>query len=389
MKKKIAIVTCSRSDYAPLSKLVKLLANDKKFNVDLYVTGSHLLKSHGFTIDDIKKDKIKIKSTLKISRNKNTSLSICESVSSGIIKFKNNFIASPPDILLILGDRFEILSSAIAAFFLHIPVAHIAGGHVTNGSVDDTIRHMISKISSLHFTSTKHYADRLMKMGENPSKVFVVGSTSIEEVKSFKFFTRKQLSKKFKIDFKKKIIILMYHPETTSADLGIKNLKNMLVVLKKFLTKDITLIITASNVDEGGYKINHILKKFKKINNKANNIIFIPSLGKRNYFSFLKYAYFVIGNSSSGIIEVPSFKIPTINLGNRQNGRIRQESIIDVKNSPIMFGKALKKCCDTTFRKNLKNIKNIYYKKNSTSRIKIVLEKIKIENLLPKIFYDY
>jgi GDP/UDP-N,N'-diacetylbacillosamine 2-epimerase (hydrolysing) len=382
--KTIAVVTSSRSDYSPLSKILLALSNEKKCKLKLYVTGSHLLPSYGLTKNEILKDGIKIIKCVKLGDLNKSPSSVGLSVSKGIKEFIKIFSKDKPDVLLILGDRFEILSSAIASFFMHIPIAHIAGGHVTTGSIDDSIRHMITKVSSLHFTSNKIYAERLKNMGENPKNIYVVGSTALEELKNFKFLSKFELEEQLKIKIKRKIFIITFHPETSEADLGIKKLKNLINFIPNVLEKDVTIIITGSNLDEKGFLINKKLKKFSK---KYKEIHFFNSLGKKNYFSLLKIAYAVIGNSSSGVIEVPSFKIPSINIGLRQNGRIKQKSIIDCDGNKKSLKISFSKINDKKFRDSIKKQKNIFYKSNSSSLIKDILLKKDLLNILPKNFY--
>lgn len=386
MIKNISIISSTRADYGILRNLIFKLQKDKKINLNFYITGSHLLKNFGSTIKEIKKDKIKIKKKIKLKFSNDTALEISKATTECIKKFANEFYKSKPHLIIILGDRYEIFGVAIAAMFCRIPIAHIHGGESTEGNMDEGIRHAITKISHLHFVSTNKYYNRLVSMGEKKKFIYNVGSLGVENVKSFNFLSKEQLEKKLKLNFKKKIFVITVHPETLKPESEIK--KNILIILKalkKF--NDKILIFTKSGADIG-YKI--IDKEIKNFCKKNKNSFYFKSLGQEVYFSICKIADCVIGNSSSGIIEIPSLSVPTVDIGERQKGRTRGNSVLNTKIDVKSIINSIKKAL---FIKNLLNnnkfkVINPYEKKNTKTNICKILKKIKTKNILIKSFQD-
>lgn len=323
---KISVVTGTRAEYGLLSNLIKLINQDKNFKLQLIVTGSHLLKKYGETYNEIKKDKIVISKKINILSGSDSENSIIDATSNALSKIGHALKKFSPKALIILGDRYEILGAAIAANFLRIPIYHFHGGERTEGLIDESIRHAISKMSTLHFVANSVYRKRVIQLGENPNRVFNVGGMGIDVMRSTKKLSKKKLSKNLNIKFKDKIFLITYHPvtlENSSAELQFKNLLNALL---KF--KNVNFIFTSPNSDANNNIIIHLIKEFVR---KNSNAFFFKSLGKEKYYSMLRIVDLVIGNSSSGIIEVPYFNIPTINIGDRQNGRLKAKSIIDCK----------------------------------------------------------
>jgi GDP/UDP-N,N'-diacetylbacillosamine 2-epimerase (hydrolysing) len=323
---KISVVTGTRAEYGLLSNLVKLINQDKNFKLQLIVTGSHLLKKYGETYNEIKKDQIVISKKINILSGSDSENSIIDATSNALSKIGYALKKFSPKALIILGDRYEILGAAIAANFLRIPIYHFHGGERTEGLIDESIRHAISKMSTLHFVANSVYRKRVIQLGEKPNRVFNVGGMGIDVMRSTKNLSKKKLSRNLNIKFKDKIFLVTYHPvtlENSSAELQFKNLLNALL---KF--KNVNFIFTSPNSDANNNIIIHLIKEFVK---KNSNAYFFESLGKEKYYSMLKIVDLVIGNSSSGIIEVPYFNIPTINIGDRQNGRLKAKSIIDCK----------------------------------------------------------
>tara|TARA_B100000925_G_scaffold282956_1_gene256348 strand:- start:6133 stop:7296 length:1164 start_codon:yes stop_codon:yes gene_type:complete len=380
-KYRICFITGSRAEYGLLKNLIKLFKKDKSKETYLIVTGSHLSKKFGQTINEIKNDKIKISNKINILGNNDSPLAILEFTSLAIKKISYQLKKIKPDLLIILGDRFEIFAAAISASFLKIPICHFHGGESTQGNIDEFIRHSITKMSSLHFVTNKIYKKRVIQLGEHPVNVFNVGSLGIDSIKNIEFLSKKKLEKELSISFKKKIFLVTYHPVTLDNNSSKKNFQNILNVLKNF--NDTTIIFTFPNADMDGQIIINLIKKFT-IN--RNNAYFFKSLGQQKYFSLLRISTMVIGNSSSGIIEAPYFNLPTINIGDRQKGRVLPLSVISCNTNPKSILKAIKLGLSVKFKK-LRN-KNLNEKSetalNSFKIIDKSIKKIKIK----KKFFD-
>ena len=387
MKKKIkvCIVTGSRADYGILSNLIKAFKKDRHFNLKIIATGMHLSPLYGNTYKEIEEDGLKIDSKIKIIDKTNTQVSVSQSVGRGIDKFTTELKRLSPDIVLILGDRFETLSSAIPSMFLDIPIAHIHGGEVTEGAFDDSIRHSLTKMSHLHFAATEKYKKRIIQMGENPDNVFNVGSLSIDNIKNTKILNRKTFFNCIGLVPKKKNYLVTFHPLTKNNNVtSVSQFKNVLSALDRLT--ETNLIFTKANSDPNGLKINNMIKQFVKKNNKSR--IAFDSMGYKLYFSALKNVDCVIGNSSSGIIEAPSFKIPTINIGNRQKGREMARSIINCKplRDEILF--SIKKSSDQAFQKVVKSASNPYGSGKTTQKILKIIKNIDLNKIKFKKFFD-
>lgn len=364
-KKKICIISSSRAELGILRNLVIKLQRNKKLDTNLVLIGPHnIYKKKNFKINNEVKDyNIKSFNYIKISEKTNSSYDILIRSSDLIKKVSKKFKEKNYDYLIILGDRYEALISSYCAVICGIPIIHISGGDETFGSLDNVFRHSISQFSNLHFVTNYKSKRKLIKMGLDHKKIFDYGSLSVENIKNHSFKSKKILSKNLNFNFKKKNFIVTYHPETISKN-NFKNLKILIDSVKEF--NNFLFIFTGSNKDEGGEQINKKLIEYSK---KLQNIIFIQSLGQKNYFNLLNHIDGVIGNSSSGIIEVPSFKIGTINIGNRQDGRLKSKSVIDVDYSKEKITKAIKRIIDSNFNKTIKKLVNPYEKKNSHIKI--------------------
>ena len=324
-KKKICIITSSRAEYGILSKLIIKLKYSKKFTTKLLVAGTHLSSKYGNTFENIKDDGIKIDYKIKIKLNKNDKFSIIKDMSSYLNKFADAFKKIKPDLILVSGDRHEILCAAIAANILRIRLAHIHGGETTLGSYDDGARNAITKLSFIHFVSTNKYRSKVIKMGENPKNVLNVGSLSVENLTKIKK-NKKFLNNILNFNSNKRKILISYHPLTTNVKKGRRDFDQLLCCLEQLKNTIIVFSYPNHDVDSDYiiYKIDQFIKKNK------NSILF-KSAGQENYYQFLKNFDCIIGNSSSGIIEAPSAEIPTINIGERQRGRIMPKCIFNIR----------------------------------------------------------
>ena len=343
MKKyKIIIFSSGRSDFDLIKPLIKKFKSIKQFNVQLLVSGSHFSNSHGKTYKKILEEKIiinkKINLNIKVINSNNFGLYIAKAIklySKYLVK--NNF-----NLAIVLGDRFETYAFALACYLKKIFIGHIHGGEVTAGSLDDGFRHSITKFSHLHFASNNIYKNRIIQLGENPKTVYNVGSLGVENIKNSKFFSKIELEKDLKFKFFKKNLIVTVHP-VTSGDSKENNLINELIKAIHYFN-DVLFIFNSPNVDPGSNiiyeKINNLIKK-----KEVHNCLFFKSLGQQKYFSLIRNSDGLIGNSSSGIIEVPYLQKPTINIGSRQNGRFQSNSIIN---------------CDVDYNSIIRSVKNLY-----------------------------
>ena len=383
MRKKICIITGTRADYGIISGLVKKISESQKIKLILIVSCMHLQKKFGNTIKEIKNDKLKIAYKVKNFPKGDDEIDIISAFSKGTIEFGKIFKKEKPNLVLLTGDRFEMLSAGISSTYLKIPNIHIHGGEVTHGSLDDYNRHMITKLSQYHFAATKRSKKRIIQLGENPNTVFHSGGLGAYNLVNEKVFNKKEIKNKFKINFLAHNILITLHPELlTTKNQLLKNIKILLNSLKYF--KDSLKIFTSSNSDAGGESINNEVKKFVKNN---INSIFIKNFGKKGYLSVMKHSSCILGNSSSGILEAPIYKVPTINVGNRQSGRELSKSIINVSYDKKKIIKAINLSKSQAFKNNLKNSKSVYYKKNTLRNIFAFLDKNNFQFNLKK-FHD-
>jgi len=376
---KIFIVSGSRAEIGILSNLI---SKYKKNKLTLILTGQHLDRNYQNLFDLYDKKLIKTK-FIDIKLKDSEPTSILNSISIGVSKFGKLFNKYKPKIVIILGDRYELLSVAVAAYFSNTKIAHIHGGEKTIGSMDDTIRHVITKFSNLHFVSNKIYKNRVIQLGEDPKTIFNVGGLSAERIKNFKPLKKNQLGKILDIKFDKfnfTITINSFFEKSISTS---KAVNNLLLALKK--QKNTNLFFTSSNSDLKSDQINKLITNFCK---KNKNSYFFYNLGYKNYLSLLSKCDLCIGNSSSGVLEVPSLKIATINLGTRQTGRIKSDSIIDSDYQYENILSAIKKSKSRNFQKKLMLSNNPIYRKNTATNIKKIISSNLNRKVLLKSFYD-
>ena len=382
-KRKICVVTGSRAEYGLLYWLIKELQVDKDFELQLIVTGIHLSSEFGLTYRVIEKD-FKIDKKIDMHLSSDTSKGILKSMSIAQTSFAKAYSKLKPDIVVLLGDRYEIFSAATAAMISKIPIAHIHGGEITQGSWDDCIRHCISKMAHLHFTATEEYKNRVIQLGEKPNKVFNVGGMGIENIKKLKLLSKKELEKSINFKFNKKNILITYHPVTLESNTSKKQFQELLNVINEL--QNTNIIFTKTNSDLDGKIINQMIDRFtKKYSNKSTAF---TSLGQIKYLSTLQYIDVVVGNSSSGLIEAPSFKIATLNIGDRQKGRIKAKSVIDCYPNKKSIRSSLKKIYSKDFQKSLNDVNNPYDNGLPSKKIVRILKNSKLQNILKKKFYN-
>ena len=382
-KRKVCIFTGTRAEYGLLKPLMDEIKSDPDLELQIVASCMHLSPEFGLTYQEIEKDGFNIDEKVEMLLSSDTPSGILKSMGLGMIGYTDALNRLKPDITVVLGDRFEALAFAIASFVNRIPIAHLYGGEATEGLIDEGIRHCITKLSYLHFTSTEEYRRRVIQLGEEPQRVFNVGALGIDNIKKMKLLTKNEIESKLGIKFKSKNLLITYHPVTLKKDESEKEFKALLNVLKEI--EDTLFIFTKPNADTEGRKIINLIEEFVKEN--SGKAVVFTSLGQLKYLSIMQYVDAVVGNSSSGIIEAPSLKVPTINIGDRQKGRIRAKSIIDCKGTEEDIKRALVIIYDKNFRENLQNIDNPYGDGNSASKIKNILKVHKI-NSIEKSFYN-
>ena len=380
-KLKICAVTTTRADYGIMRPLLLKLDRCDWCDLVLAVTGTHLLKAFGHTIDEVKKDGLKIDTKISImSKANDNPVETANIMSKTVLKFTEYFEKSKPDVVLLLGDRFETFEVAASCTICRIPVIHIAGGETTQGAVDEVFRHSITKMSYLHLASTEAYKERIIQLGEDPKRVYNTGALGVENVMNVKTLSKEELGKALNFELDKPYAVVTFHPVTLESNSAVSQLHELLNVLQKHT--EMKFIITKANADLSGEKINAELEEFVKTN---PHCIVVSSLGTLRYFSAIKGSCMVIGNSSSGIVEVPSFGKPTVNIGDRQKGRIQANSTINCKPVEADIEKALQKAL-----KFKKEVINPYGDgKTSDKMVKIIKKTFYGKDIdLKKVFYD-
>ena len=381
-KKNLFVISGNRSDYDLLYWLLKEIKKNKKFfDLKLITTGNHYSKKYGSTYKNIKKDGFKIYKSIKIDFLKDNLDSLIKNISFISIKFNEIIKKKKPDLIILLGDRYEILPIAIVAMFNGIPICHLNGGEHTLNAFDDYIRNCISKLSYFHFPSHKKYKKNIIQMGENPNRVFMLGGLSEDQVKNFELISKKKIQQDLKCDLSKKNILITYHPETVDTKNNKKNLENLLKVLIKL--NNVNLFFTYPNSDPESVYIIDKLNQFKK-NNKNCSIFIFKTLGRSRYLSLMKYSDLVIGNSSSGVLEAPLMNKISVNIGKRQEGRIKLPSVIDCEPSYFKINRLVRSIMNGKYK-----IDNKYsFSKSPAKAIVEKLKKIEIPKNIKKSFFQ-
>ena len=383
MNRKFCVVTGSRADYGLLRRVINGIKCDPDLTLQLVVTGTHLSKDHGSTYEEIKQDGFEINGEIHTVGDSDSPAAIAESMGRGLTGFGSIFEKLKPDLLVVLGDRFEILAATAAALVARIPVAHIHGGEVTEGAYDDAIRHSITKMSNLHFVATEKSRKRVIQLGEDPNSVFLVGGLGVDAINNVELFTREELQVQLGMKFLEKSLLITFHPETLGDMDPAAQFKELLHALE--LLEDTTLVFTTPNADTGGKEIARVIEKFVAAN---INAYYFKSLGQQKYLSTLAQVDGVIGNSSSGILEVPSFKKGTINIGDRQKGREQALSIINCNPERKKIGLALDKLYSPEFKTLSSRTINPYGAGGASEKIVSILREVSLKKSSQKIFYD-
>jgi GDP/UDP-N,N'-diacetylbacillosamine 2-epimerase (hydrolysing) len=384
MSRKICVVTGTRAEFGLLRWLVAAINNHPELTLQVVATGMHLSPEFGSTYREIEEAGFKIDAKVEILLSSDTSAAITKSMGLGLIGFADAYEHLAPDMLVVLGDRFEIFAATSAAMIAGIPIAHLHGGETTEGAFDEAIRHSITKMSHLHFVAADEYRRRVIQLGEHPDRVFNVGGMGIDAIKRTKLLSREELERSLDFALGEKNLLITFHPVTHEGGASsAAQMQELLAALGEL--NDTTLIFTMPNADTGGRELGALAQQFAE---KHTNAKVYTSLGQLRYFSCLAQVDGVVGNSSSGLLEAPAFNIGTINIGDRQKGRLKAKSVIDCQPSKHAILDAVKHLYSPTFQQMLQTVENPYGQGNACESIIKYLINIPLENILKKQFYD-
>ncbi len=384
--KKICIVTGTRAEYGLLKPVIEKVNSANTMELQLVATGMHLSPEFGLTYREIEEDGYPISAKIEMLLSSDTGAGATKSMGVALLGFADYFEEKRPDIVIILGDRYEALMAATAAMMARIPIAHIHGGETTEGAVDEAIRHSITKMSHIHFTAAEEYRKRVIQLGEQPQNVYHVGALGVENVKAVALLDRKTLEDVIQFTFRSPTIMVTFHPVTLDNRAAEEQFANLLQVIERH--KELGVIFTKANADPDGRIVNQMIDDYVE-KNHTRCAAYI-SLGQLRYLSALQFCDAVVGNSSSGIIEVPSFGIPTVNIGDRQRGRVSAESVIHCGNEEADIERALVRALSSEFKDSIRSIKNPYEGSHTSQRIVEVIEEALNGGIdLKKNFYDW
>jgi len=387
--RKICVVTGTRAEYGLLFWLMKEIQEDIGLELQLIATCMHLSHEFGLTYREIEADGFKIDRKIEMLLSSDTAVGITKSMGLAHIGFADALAELKPDLIVLLGDRFETLCAASSACVGRIPIAHIHGGETTEGVIDEAFRHAITKMSHLHFTSTEEYRRRVIQLGEHPDRAFNVGAIGIENVRKLPLLSKEELERDIGFDLGNRYFLVTFHPVTLEQSTAEDQFKNLLNALDQVTTdskEPMKIIFTRANADTGGRIINHLINNY--VTTHSDKAIAFNSMGQIRYLSAMKHAAAVIGNSSSGIIEAPTFKVPTVNIGNRQKGRVQAPSTINCMPQAGAILQSIETSLSPAFVEGLSGMTNPYDRVNTCSTIVGLLEKINLEGLIIKRFYD-
>lgn len=382
---KICVITGSRAEYGLLYWLMKEIDSDPGLDLQIVAAGMHLTPQFGLTYKLIEEDGFHINKKVEMPTESDAAVDISKAVGVGVSGFAVVFNDLKPDLVVILGDRYEIFAAATAATIGRIPIAHIHGGESTEGAFDDALRHAITKMSYIHFAAADIYRKRIVQMGESPDRVFNVGALGLENIKKMQLLSKAELERSLEFTFGSPTFLVTYHPVTLENRSSKENVDELLKALNAF--PNAKIIFTQSNADPDNTIIHQLI--LEKVKSDEGDSVLFESIGQRRYLSALNYVDVVIGNSSSGIIEVPAFKKPTVNIGDRQKGRLMASSIINCRDESEDIIEAIKVALSVDFRRRLAAIRNPYDSCDSSVQIKNILRDIPLdEGCLKKKFYD-
>ena len=382
--RKICIYTSGRMEYGLLRGVMKEIAVSDDLQLQIIVSGMHLSPEFGKTIDEITEDGFKLDETVEVLLSSDTPVGVCKSMGLGMIGYGEAIQRLNPEIIVVLGDRFETFCIAAAAQVCRVPVAHIHGGETTEGAIDEAFRHSITKMSHLHFASCEAYQRRIIQLGESPDRVFNVGALGVENIHRTPLMSRGELAEAIGFTLDRPYFIVTFHPVTLENSTAGMQFQALLGALKRF--SDYNIIFTKTNADTDGRVINGMVDGF--VEKHPERCVGFESLGMLRYLSAMKHSEAVIGNSSSGIIEAPSFKVPTVNMGDRQKGRVQAQSITNCSPTEDAIIKSIQKAVSPDFKDSLDDMTNPYERKDTARNIKCILSQWDLRNIVKKKFYD-
>lgn len=383
MSRKICVITSTRAEYGLLRWVMQGIKDDPVLSLQVIVTGMHLSPEFGLTYRDIEKDGFKIDRKVEMLTSSDTSIGVAKSMGLGLISFADALSELKPDLIMVLGDRFEIFAAVAAAMVARIPIAHLHGGESTEGLIDEAIRHSITKMSHLHFVATEKYRQRVIQLGEQPEKVFLVGGLGIDNIKRLQLLNRTQLEASIGFQLGSKSLLITFHPVTLETSTSEDQMAELLAALAEL--KDTQLIFTMPNADAGGRTIIKMVQRFVSENRNSRAY---TSLGQLRYLSCIAHVDGVVGNSSSGLVEVPSLKKGTINIGDRQRGRLQAASVINCEPTRKSIKAAIERLYSTEFQETLNHVINPYGQGGASEKIVTSIKSIEFKNILKKYFYD-
>ncbi len=370
----LAVVTVGRSDYGIYLPLLRAIQADPELRLWLFASGMHLSPEFGLTVKGIEADGFEIAERVEMLLSADTPEAIAKSIGLGVIGFAQTFAKNRPDVLVVLGDRFEMYTAALAALPFRIPVAHIHGGELTEGAMDDALRHSMTKLSHLHFVSTEEYARRVAQLGEEPWRIVVSGAPGLDNLRSVQFLAAEELRKQYGIHFDPPPLLATFHPVTLESEQTQWQVDELLAALD---TVGLPVVFTMPNADTSRTVIRGRLAEYARSHGRVWNL---DNLGTQGYFSLMRLAAAMVGNSSSGILEAPSFELPVVNIGARQKGRVRAANVIDVGYGRTEIVNGIRKSLSPAFRESLKGLKNPYGDGHAAERIVQYLKTIPLDS---------
>ena len=383
MNRKICVITGTRSEYGLLRWVMQGIEDDPELTLQVICTGMHLSPEFGLTYREIENDGFQIDRKIEMLTSSDTSVGIGKSIGLGLIGFADSLNELQPDLVVVLGDRFEIFAAVVASLVACIPVAHLSGGETTEGAFDEAIRHSITKMSHLHFVAAEQYLKRVIQLGEQPERVFLVGGLGVDSINRLKLYGREELESLLDFNLGQKSLLITFHPVTLEVSTAAHQMAELLTALAGL--DDTQLIFTMPNADTGGRNLIKMVENF--VEQKTNARAY-TSLGQLLYLSCVKFVDGVVGNSSSGLTEVPSFKKGTINIGDRQRGRLQATSVINCEPTRHSIAEALDRLYSSDFIANLSQVRNPYGEGGASDRIIYIVKHYAIEGVTKKIFYD-
>jgi UDP-hydrolysing UDP-N-acetyl-D-glucosamine 2-epimerase len=384
LMRRVCVCTGTRAEYGLLLPLIRQIDEDPELTLQLLVTGQHLAPQFGNTVKEIEADGLTISAQVEMLMASDSGVSIAKSMSLGLSGFADALSRLSPDLIVVLGDRYEILAAATAALALRIPIAHLHGGEATEGLIDEAIRHSVTKMAHLHFTSTETYRQRVIQLGEQPDRVFNFGAPGLDIIRTEKTLTTSELEQSLGFTLSDPVFLVTFHPVTLDNDQTLAGIEALRTSLTAF--PEATIVFTRSNADQGYNAIDEFIDKI--VSEATERIHAVSSLGSSRYLSMVQKAKVVIGNSSSGLYEAPFLRTPSVNIGDRQKGRLRAASVIDCVPTAEALTAAIHTSLSEAHLEHCVKMTNIFGDGNASTRIKDVLKSFPIENILTKSFFD-